>query len=194
MNVKNFFILISYLLVISIGNTSSITLEWSQNMTDADLELSYRTYGSMKQNYSDLKIDYDNFLRDYHEEMKKSLGFEGNDNIKSYFVRALCQGESSGFAYFKHEKNSSNAYLEFLAVDPAYKRQGIGKHLAYSIFSLLPEVTEYTLDTRIFNEPAHLFYPKIGCVLESSPKEGYHRFRLQKVNVINFDDTLAVDN
>lgn len=70
-----------------------------------------------------------------------------------------------GYSVFKKDpKDSSAAYISFIAVDPAHQQRGIGTNLMISTMIKIHEFgfTKIKLDYESSNEQAHRFYEKIA--------------------------------
>ena len=79
----------------------------------------------------------------------------------AYFIHALVDGKPVGYVSFDIQPNGS-AYMRQLTVDTACQGMGIGKYLAFSIFTIRPEITKITLNTNRYDVSAVGFYKHIG--------------------------------
>lgn len=77
-----------------------------------------------------------------------------------------------GFSIFEKWKKKSY-YLSEMAVLPEYQGRGIGKQLAFSIFSKTPEAIKLVLVTEKQNKWSQSFYEKIGFTLSSFQHPDY---------------------
>lgn len=81
------------------------------------------------------------------------------------WVQAFIGEKLVGWATFSLEENNS-VYMNLLAVDPAYQKRGIGKHLVFSICSeeLFPSTERINVLLRSVNLQGRKFYERLGFV------------------------------
>ena len=81
------------------------------------------------------------------------------------WVQAFIGERLVGWATFALEENN-RAYLNLLAVDPAYQKRGIGRHLVFSICSeeLFPQTEAIHVLLRNVNLEGRQFYDRLGFV------------------------------
>jgi len=90
------------------------------------------------------------------------------DTIVGYAIVLYEQG-------FGHTKMLGEAHLINIAVDPAYRRQGIGTNLVNTMISDIKKanLTRIHLEVRVSNKTAVAFYGKVGFESISTVKGFY---------------------
>ena len=92
------------------------------------------------------------------------------------WVQAFIEDKLVGWATFELEENN-HAYMNLLAIDPAYQKRGIGKHLVFSICSeeLFPDTEAINVLLRKVNLQARGFYERLGF-LDAPGYQGKENF------------------
>ena len=96
-------------------------------------------------------------------------------NPEGFYV-VSAQGQVVGYAIvlyeqgFGHTRKLGEAHLMNIAVDPAYRRQGIGSALVNTMISKIrkTKLSRMHLEVRISNTTAITFYKKIGFTTVST--------------------------
>lgn len=88
-------------------------------------------------------------------------------------VVARLNGVIIGFSGFKRTETPHEVYISQLAVDPAHWRQGIGKHLVFSVFSVFEDADHLVVIPRKINAIARRFYEQNGFKESSYIHTGY---------------------
>lgn len=158
-----------------------ITYEWiKEGSLLAERELCKTVFKDAYKNFSldaDLQVteytNLDAWLEDsFNGSFKTETIQLNNPQSKSYFIHAIINNSVIGFACFEEDGNAK-VYLRKLAVDPAYKRLGIGTELVKSIFNKLPNIKEIRLITRKINLVARDFFQALGFVENDYIRAGY---------------------
>ena len=113
-----------------------------------------------------LRIEKKSFEHPWSPNMFEALflinpqGFyvvSAQDHVVGYAIVLYEQG-------FGHTKKSGEAHLMNIAIDPAYRRQGIGTDLVNTMISKIREakLSRMHLEVRISNTTAITFYETIG--------------------------------
>lgn len=101
--------------------------------------------------------------RFYHNYFAEELEHYKHGNL--YWVQAFVNEQLAGWATFELETNEADAaYMNLLIVAPEYQKNGIGKHLVFSIRSeeLFPNVRAINLLIRKVNTQGYAFYRRLG--------------------------------
>lgn len=129
----------------------SLMSEWQSKLktTRDDLKQNRITYAG-----AILAKDANNNIAGFVLIKNQSLRTFLNDNLVS--ITDKCFREiASAF-------RDNQIYVDVLAVDPSYQRQGYGRKLMLSILDIFHDANEIYLRTEISNESAQKFYESLG--------------------------------
>jgi ribosomal-protein-alanine N-acetyltransferase len=89
-----------------------------------------------------------------------------------------------GFAVMEFHFDARRAHLVLLAVEPAYRRRGAGVSLFRWLEKIarLAGITRIQLELRVDNEPARVFYERLGF-RATSVSRGYYDGRQDAINM-----------
>ncbi|MBS0655910.1 MAG: GNAT family N-acetyltransferase [Verrucomicrobia bacterium] len=65
-------------------------------------------------------------------------------------------------------------YIDHIATHKDFRRKGLALSLVELVKTTLPQVSQITLDTRVFNVPAQALYQKAGftkCTIHPNPQK-----------------------
>ncbi len=116
-------------------------------------------------------VSIKSFHTDFFEAGRKSIGGPpGYDSRKfheqmiyeaSKFYKIIHDGQIiGGFWFFK--KNTKNAYLYRIFIDPKFNNKGIGSQAFNFLFHKFPTIKEWSLQTPNWNTRTPKFYVKLG--------------------------------
>lgn len=141
-----------------------ITLQWTSDSDWArEEEVFVRSFLEAYKNFSEEQLE----ITQGKEEWLRSGFKEERDEFKKgdgkvFLVSAKKNSKVVGFASFNETENKGEVYIRQLAVDPKYRKQGIGKKLVFSINKKIDGIQKYVFVTRRINIDAKNFYTKLG--------------------------------
>lgn len=95
------------------------------------------------------------------ENVFESYISEYKTNPTIVLFAAYKDNQLAGWALYK-KQDQENAILEILCISPQFWRQGIGKHLVFSICNEYPTINHISLVTRDINPISPQFYEAQG--------------------------------
>lgn len=111
------------------------------------------------------------------EQFLKSAFADLYDEFKlghQKIVLAKINNKIVGLVGFKNSEQEGQIYISYLAVDPEFWHQGIGKQLVWTVFDLFDNVQSLVVVTRRINNSARLFYSGLGFQESTYMHPGYN--------------------
>lgn len=154
-------------------NNESFNCEWiTEGSLDKEEDVFKRSFSEAYKNLSpekDLRItNLEQFLRDAFADERKAVN---NKQPGVFFITVKKDKTIVAFMSLELE-NKKNIYIRQMAVDPTFKRKGIGVELVSSIKKHFPSVRYIKIVTRRVNAEGCLFYESLDFKPSSYKHEG----------------------